>query len=169
MSKARNLADLARTTTTVTELNKLDGFTGDVADLNYAKDLKATGVTTTEFDHLDGVASSLAVTDITSSFTLSSNWVNHLNHNRVFKFNDFVFYNLSAYKSSAPSSGEIVWTTASDYRPHQDYQTNTITYQGDYAHYIELKTNGQIIIDNPDTPTGSDSGFRIIINGWYKI
>ena len=42
-------------TSTATEINKLDGFTGVVADLNYAKDLRATGVTTTEFDKLDGL------------------------------------------------------------------------------------------------------------------
>ena len=40
---------------TAAELNTLDGFTGAVADLNYAKALKATGVTTTEFDVLDGI------------------------------------------------------------------------------------------------------------------
>ena len=40
------------------EINKLDGFTGDAADLNYAKDLRATGVTTAEFDKLDGLTAS---------------------------------------------------------------------------------------------------------------
>ena len=44
---------------TAAELNKLDGFTGVAADLNYAKELKATGVTTTEFDYLDGVTSAI--------------------------------------------------------------------------------------------------------------
>ena len=46
-------------TTTAAELNVLDGFTGDVDDLIYAKDLKATGVTSTEFDYLDGVTSAI--------------------------------------------------------------------------------------------------------------
>ena len=44
---------------TAAELNKLDGFTGVVADLNYAKDLRATGVTSTEFNYLDGVTSAI--------------------------------------------------------------------------------------------------------------
>ena len=44
---------------TPTELNKLDGFTGDHNDLNYAKDLRATGVTATEFNYLDDVTSSI--------------------------------------------------------------------------------------------------------------
>ena len=41
------------------EINKIDGFTGDHNDLNYAKDLRATGVTSTEFDYLDGVSSNI--------------------------------------------------------------------------------------------------------------
>lgn len=44
---------------TAAELNKLDGFTGVAADLNYAKDLRATGVTSAEFDYLDGVTSAI--------------------------------------------------------------------------------------------------------------
>lgn len=46
-------------TSTHTELNALDGYTGTTADLNYAKDLNATGVTATEFDYLDGVTSNI--------------------------------------------------------------------------------------------------------------
>jgi|14BtaG_2_1085337.scaffolds.fasta_scaffold01110_8 hypothetical protein len=48
----------ATITSTPAELNKLDGFTGVVADLNYAKDLRATGVTAAEFDKLDGLTAS---------------------------------------------------------------------------------------------------------------
>ncbi len=44
---------------TAAEINKIDGFTGDHNDLNYAKNLRATGVTTTEFDYLDGVTSNI--------------------------------------------------------------------------------------------------------------
>jgi hypothetical protein len=46
-------------TSTHTEINKLDGFTGAAADLNYAAALNATGVTATEFDYLDGVTSNI--------------------------------------------------------------------------------------------------------------
>lgn len=46
-------------TATHTQLNALSGYTGTVADLNYAKDLNATGVTATEFDYLDGVTSNI--------------------------------------------------------------------------------------------------------------
>ena len=44
---------------TAAEINKLDGYTGDVNDLNYLKTLRATGVTNTEFDYLDGVTSNI--------------------------------------------------------------------------------------------------------------
>jgi len=65
---ANNLSDLTNTTTaltnlgftaTVSEINKIDGFTGTYEDLNYAKDLRATGVTSTEYDYLDGVTSNI--------------------------------------------------------------------------------------------------------------
>jgi len=49
----------ANVTSTAAELNKVDGFTGDKDDLNYAKDLRATGVTSAEYDYLDGVTSNI--------------------------------------------------------------------------------------------------------------
>jgi hypothetical protein len=69
---------------TAAELNKLDGFTGVVADLNYAKDLRATGVTSTEFDYLDGVTSAIqtqidskqATVSGGTGITFSSNTIN---------------------------------------------------------------------------------------------
>jgi hypothetical protein len=56
-------------TSTAVELNKLDGFTGVVADLNYAKDLRATGVTTAEFDKLDGLTATTAELNKIAGFT----------------------------------------------------------------------------------------------------
>jgi len=49
---------------TVTEINKLDGFTGDATDLNYAEALYDTGVTAAEFGRLDGVTE-----DVTTSLS----------------------------------------------------------------------------------------------------
>ena len=46
-------------TSTAAELNKLDGYTGSVTELNYLDTLHATGVTDTEFDYLDGVTSAI--------------------------------------------------------------------------------------------------------------
>jgi hypothetical protein len=57
-SAVQNLGDLGITSTS-SELNTLDGFTGTKDDLNYAKDLRATGVTSTEYDYLDGVTSNI--------------------------------------------------------------------------------------------------------------
>ena len=82
MSRSRDLANLANNATgletltvsditdltaSATELNKLDGFTGVVADLNYAKDLNATGVTSTEFDFLDGVSANITTSTARAS------------------------------------------------------------------------------------------------------
>jgi hypothetical protein len=66
-------------TSTAAELNKLDGFTGTVADLNYAKDLRATGVTATEFDYLDGVTSNIQTQiDAVQTVTINNNADNRL-------------------------------------------------------------------------------------------
>jgi hypothetical protein len=54
-------------TSTSTELNKVDGFTGDKDDLNYAKDLRATGVTDAEFESLDGVTANSSELNITDN------------------------------------------------------------------------------------------------------
>jgi len=49
---------------TAAEINKIDGFTGDHNDLNYAKDLRATGVTASEYDTLDGITATTAELNI---------------------------------------------------------------------------------------------------------
>lgn len=46
-------------TSTAAELNKLDGFTGVVADLNIISGGDAAGVTSTEFQYLDGVTEAI--------------------------------------------------------------------------------------------------------------
>lgn len=58
-SHTHDLADVTDVTATADEVNTLDGFTGNVDDLNYAKALRATGVTSGEFDFLDGVSSNI--------------------------------------------------------------------------------------------------------------
>ena len=62
---------------TAAELNKLDGFTGNVADLNYAKDLKATGVTATEFDKLDGLTATTTELNKIDGFTGTATDLNY--------------------------------------------------------------------------------------------
>ena len=63
-----SLSDLS-ITSTAAEINKLDGFTGVAADLNYAKDLRATGVTSSEFDKLDGLTATTAELNFTDGVT----------------------------------------------------------------------------------------------------
>ena len=70
--------DLTGVTATAAEINKLDGFTGVVADLNYAKDLRATGVTATEFDKLDGLAATTTELNLLSGLTASTAELNKL-------------------------------------------------------------------------------------------
>ena len=65
-------------TSSAAEINKLDGFTGDAADLNYAKDLRATGVTTTEFDKLDGLTASTSELNKLDGLTASTSELNTL-------------------------------------------------------------------------------------------
>ena len=59
------------------EINKLDGFTGDAADLNYAKDLRATGVTATEFDKLDGLTASTSELNKMDGVTATTTELNY--------------------------------------------------------------------------------------------
>lgn len=66
-----SLSDLS-ITATAAELNKLDGYTGSVTELNYLDTLHATGVTATEFDYLDGVTSNIQ-TQLDGKLTSSSN------------------------------------------------------------------------------------------------
>lgn len=65
-------------TSTPAELNKLDGFTGIVDDLNYAKDLRATGVTATEYDTLDGITATTAELNILDGATVTTAEINLL-------------------------------------------------------------------------------------------
>ena len=59
----------AAITATPAELNKLDGFTGDVNDLNYLKSLNDTGVTSAEFNTLDGITSTVDELNKLDGFT----------------------------------------------------------------------------------------------------
>jgi hypothetical protein len=63
-------------TASAAEINILDGFTGDTADLEYAKSLKDTGVTTTEFDKLDGLTASTSELNKMDGVTASTTELN---------------------------------------------------------------------------------------------
>jgi hypothetical protein len=89
-------------TSTSAELNKLDGFTGDVNDLNYAKDLRATGVTTSEFDVLDGITATTAELNLMDGVTATTQELN---------FVDGVTSNVQTQlNAKAPSSNPTLTT-----------------------------------------------------------
>ena len=71
-SHTHTVSTISDLTATAAEINTLDGFTGAVADFNYAKDLRATGVTSTEFDYLDGVTSNIQ-TQLNAKYGSGSN------------------------------------------------------------------------------------------------
>ena len=65
-------------TANAVEINHLDGFTGTVADLNYAKDLRATGVTDTEFNTaLDGITATAAELNTMDGITATTAELNY--------------------------------------------------------------------------------------------
>lgn len=92
-------------TATTSELNTLDGFSGSVLDLNYAKDLRATGVTTTEFDKLDGVTGDLtSLNGVTWTLTALNGLTASVGElNRL----DGVTWTLSNYNSLTASAAEL--------------------------------------------------------------
>ena len=63
---------------TPAELNKLDDFTGDHLDLNYAKELRAEGVTAAEFNILDGLTSTTSELNKLDGVTASTAEINYL-------------------------------------------------------------------------------------------
>lgn len=168
MSRARDMANLGSLTATVDELNKLDGFTGVVADLNYAKDLNATGVTSIEFDHLDGVTAGIqtqfTVTDKSSIFSLQSNVTQYIL--KAFAFNGFMFVNFNVNITSPSEGQDLYQITDSNYRPTADQYFPTIGYSQDSAQYISFKTDGVIDVVSPYNPSG---GWNCVVNGWYRF
>ena len=65
-------------TSTAAELNKLDGYTGSVTELNYLKDLYDSGVTSAEFDKLDGLTATATELNLLDGCTASTTELNTL-------------------------------------------------------------------------------------------
>lgn len=68
----------AAVTSSAAEINTLDGFTGSVDDLNYAKDLRASGVTAGEYGTLSGVTASTAELNLLDGATVTTAEINIL-------------------------------------------------------------------------------------------
>ena len=187
MTLARDLANLARTTTTTAELNKLDGFTGTTAelnklsgftgvaaDLNYAKDLKATGVTTTEFDYLDGLTDSLAITDFSSSVTIDSQFLRvttDLENPPIvaLQFGPLAFiYGGIRTAGATPSNNSTLFTVPSAYKPHRYVLAPTSSHEGDTAQYLYMQaSDGAVKVRYPVNE--GHANWNVVFNFWYKI
>lgn len=105
----------ATITSTPAELNKLDGFTGTVDDLNYAKDLRATGVTAAEFNTLDGVNSTLTAAELNvlDGYTGSVTELNYLKslYDTQVTNTEFDYLDIATLGDSEPN--KVVTTNAS--------------------------------------------------------
>ncbi len=116
--------------------------------------------------------SDLGVTDITSSFVLSTHWSSWVT-DKCFYFNGFVFVQLNAYIHTSNSnfntaSTNIYTINNSDYFPNYEVSMNTTSHEGDTAQRIKITTSGSIDIMYP-TEVGSDINYHIICNGWYRV
>jgi len=122
------------------------------------------------------VQGSFGVTDISSLFVNQTGWTNHNHASIAYHFNGFVFVNLNIYHASAdPSHDEICiqitdagGLTASDYFPTQNTTFPTISYQGDYASFIQINTSGNVKVSYP-VGFGVGDNFFIAVNGFYRI
>jgi len=139
------ITDLTSITASADEVNKLDGFTGGAADLNYAKDLRATGVSTTEFDKLDGLNATTAELNImdgntaaTSTTVVAADRV-VLNDNGTMKqvaMSDIATYTSS--QVSSPNNATITITAG-----------NALTGGGNFT--TDQSGNETITINHQDT------------------
>lgn len=157
--------DLTGVTSTAAEINTLDGFTGDVNDLNYAKDLRATGVTTTEFDKLDGLTATtteLNYNDITTlgtveaSKTVTADGSGNINFNSGNMTNvdiDSGTIDATTIGSGTPSTGAFTTLSASS---TFTLGGTAITATGAEINYVDgVTSNIQTQLDAKGTGTVS--------------
>ena len=112
--------------------------------------------------------SNLGVTDITSVFSIDSNFLTDPSRpNKMFYFNGFVFIQLYCYKTSTPSTNEqFAEITDSNYYPSYDVIASYSSKDGETSRSLKISTAGILTIDVP-VPLG-DSAHRIIMNNWYR-
>ena len=156
-------------TSSVNELNKLDGFTGTYEDLNYAKDLRATGVTTTEFDKLDGLTATTTELNYTDGVT--SNIQTQLNAKANLSGATFTgainmsnqqIYGLNNLRFNDPGVDEgIKWDSGNLWQIYEspDNQTNAagnlqfVSGSGSGTRRMTIDTSGNIEVTGVKTDT----------------
>lgn len=113
--------------------------------------------------------SDLGVTDVSDKFVRGSSWFAY-GGVYCFKFNGFVFVNLSAYIAGSSLMQNLIPFTISDsnLHPSVQYRLTSISKEGDSSAFIAVNTNGEVVIDAP-LDLGSNPSFHITVNGWYRI
>ena len=163
-------------TSSAAELNKLDGFTGVAADLNYAKDLRATGVTSTEFDYLDGVTSAIQTQLNAKQATISGGTGITFTSNTVALdyagTNNYIASGVGSVSNAedgdllaiSDSSNNVNYISFSDFKASLAAMSSWVLEDGDgtevsigEAKEVKFVEGGNIDINWTDTSTGSDT------------
>ena len=112
--------------------------------------------------------SAIGVTDVSSNFVIDSAW-NSWNERGAFKFNGFVFLYLNAYYTGSDVNSDRTIFTISDSNlyPSEDTPFPTVSYQGDTASNVVIKTTGSVDLGSPLNQGSGD--FYMTINGFYRL
>ena len=153
--KVSSLADLG-VTSTANELNKLDGYTGDYTDLNYARDLKDTGVTATEYNRIcDGILATAAeVNDACDGATAKNSHTHpmHLSPMQMWGAAGFIF--TERYSHTAVYSVLMTDTNADLYANFSIPETGSYT-----LHIIVARSDGANSIAGNIYASNSTAGY----------
>tara|TARA_Y100001938_G_scaffold150097_1_gene239599 strand:- start:1209 stop:1640 length:432 start_codon:yes stop_codon:yes gene_type:complete len=110
----------------------------------------------------------LAVTDISSSFTLNSSIFTEQQGLQAYHFNGFVFINSRFKADSTPSAGTKIYDIASDYTPNGIYSTPAVGIDSDTVGQIQFRDSDSTI-KMWDPVNAGDSIFFLCFSGFYRI
>tara|TARA_R100000234_G_scaffold42895_1_gene25481 strand:+ start:161 stop:538 length:378 start_codon:yes stop_codon:yes gene_type:complete len=107
-----------------------------------------------------------ASTDVSNKFVRQSGWL-LWNAHKCFKFDGFIFCNLTTYRASPPAASDIIYVIDSDLRPNEVHRIPTVSHQGDTADYVEINPDGNINI--PNAHGSGDTAYYVVTNFWYRL
>ena len=111
---------------------------------------------------------SLATTDISSHFVLSSGWTVYDAH--FLKFNGFIFWSGYYFKGSTPANDEVFLTIANQNScPQTEWRTIATGYQADTGSRIRIMPNGNIMVSDPVHGPGGDPSFYLMVSAFWNI
>ena len=154
----------------VDELRSADRSVSDSANITLADDGNTSlGGTLSAGTIGNNVAveGSFGVTDISSSFTIDSDW-NTWFTGKFWHFNGFVFVTFGAYVagSDLDTSSDTIYTIANPYRPGAAHYAPTLAYEGDRGTYVQFNTNGNVDVLHATNLGGSN--FYVVVNAFYR-